>query len=119
MAFGISTWCRSSLLPPKRRPEQGCGHLSAPERLNAHGTDRASAYSRGVGLTRERGRVAMVVGHAALMHTCAPETIHPPSGLQTVDWRCTALRSVLIVLLSSLVLAAEARARGGEWIAAR
>jgi len=31
----------------------------------------ARQFSRGVGLTHERGRVAMVAGHAALMDTHA------------------------------------------------
>ena len=82
-------------------------------------TSRASVFTWG-GLTRERGRAAMVAGHVALMDTSVPEAIclrsflMPPQALPILPRVCerligdAALRSVLIVLLPSLVLAAEA-----------
>ena len=82
-------------------------------------TSRASVFTRG-GLTRERGRVATVAGRAALMDTSVPEVIclrsflMPPQALPTLPRVCerliggAALRSVPIVLLPWLVLAAEA-----------
>ena len=71
----------------------------------AHAARRRAArvarqHSHGVGLTRERGRVVMVAGHAALTLARGPGWESLTGG--------TGWRTILIVLLPCLVLAAEA-----------